>query len=380
RHVFRDLRPYVCTFEDCQNGGKLYVSRHDWMHHELQIHRRNYTCKICQKMCSSRTEMSVHLREHYDESIPPSQLGVILDLCNRQADNLDYEKHSCLVCGDELSLSALQGHLAAHMEDIALFVLPNTNAEEDVGDSNASLRVAKLKSKGKTSGTESEASSLGYSAARDDGQNSTDFSKLLTNEEAGYTSKFWSWRTIDHDSELAPVKQILETRKTKLGVDHPDTLTSMVNLASTYGNQGRWEEAEQLEVQVMEARKTKLGVDHPDTLTSMVNLASTYSNQGRWKEAEAMYRRGLEGYEKIQLRPEHPDTLTSVSNLGSVLDSQGKYEEAEVMHRRALEGREKMLGPKHPDTLTSVSNLGSVLESQGKHEEAESIGAMVRMS
>jgi hypothetical protein len=34
------------------------------------------------------------------------------------------------------------------------------------------------------------------------------------------------------------------------------------------------------------ARKTKLGADHPDTLTSMANLASTYSNQGRWEEAE----------------------------------------------------------------------------------------------
>jgi hypothetical protein len=54
RHVFRDLRPYVCTSEDCQNGGKLYVSRYDWMHHELQIYGRNYACKICQKMCPSR--------------------------------------------------------------------------------------------------------------------------------------------------------------------------------------------------------------------------------------------------------------------------------------------------------------------------------------
>ncbi len=72
----------------------------------------------------------------------------------------------------------------------------------------------------------------------------------------------------------------METRKTKLGADHPDTLTSMANLASTYWNQGRWEEAETLEVQVMETRKTKLGADHPDTLTSMANLASTYQKPG----------------------------------------------------------------------------------------------------
>ncbi|KAL1889913.1 hypothetical protein Sste5346_008640 [Sporothrix stenoceras] len=53
-------------------------------------------------------------------------------------------------------------------------------------------------------------------------------------------------------------------------------------------NQGRWEEAEKLAVQVIETRKTKLGADHPSTLSIMANLASTYRNQGRWKEAEKL--------------------------------------------------------------------------------------------
>jgi len=60
----------------------------------------------------------------------------------------------------------------------------------------------------------------------------------------------------------------------------------MANLASTYRNQGRWKEAEDLFVQVMETSKRVLGVEHPSTLTSMANLASTFWNQGRWKEAE----------------------------------------------------------------------------------------------
>ena len=44
-----------------------------------------------------------------------------------------------------------------------------------------------------------------------------------------------------------------------LGQEHPDTLTSMDNLASTYQNQGRWKEAEELEVQVMETKKEGAG-------------------------------------------------------------------------------------------------------------------------
>ena len=53
----------------------------------------------------------------------------------------------------------------------------------------------------------------------------------------------------------------MEMRKKLLGAEHPDILTSMGNLANTYRNQGRWNEAEQLEIQVMEMRKKLLGAD-----------------------------------------------------------------------------------------------------------------------
>jgi len=58
----------------------------------------------------------------------------------------------------------------------------------------------------------------------------------------------------------------------------------MSNLASTYWNQGRWNNAEQLDVQVMDMSKKLLGTD---TLTYMANLASTYWNQRR-NEAEQL--------------------------------------------------------------------------------------------
>ena len=72
----------------------------------------------------------------------------------------------------------------------------------------------------------------------------------------------------------------MESFKRVLSQEHPDTLTSMGNLASTFWKQGRWKEAEELEVPVMETRNRVLGQDHPDTLTSMGNLASTYLGQG----------------------------------------------------------------------------------------------------
>ena len=71
----------------------------------------------------------------------------------------------------------------------------------------------------------------------------------------------------------------MDMRKKLLGAEHPETITSMSYLASTYWNQGRWIEAEELDKNVINMRKKLLGAEHPETLKSMANLASTYRNQ-----------------------------------------------------------------------------------------------------
>ena len=58
-----------------------------------------------------------------------------------------------------------------------------------------------------------------------------------------------------------------------LGAEHPDTLWTMGNLAATYEHQGRWKEAEELELQVRDARLISLGAEHPDTLRTIDRIA-----------------------------------------------------------------------------------------------------------
>ncbi len=74
-----------------------------------------------------------------------------------------------------------------------------------------------------------------------------------------------------------------------------------------------------------------LGPEHPDTLTSVLKLASVLTCQGRYDGAEAINQRALEGFEMV-LGPEHPHTLTSVLKLAWVLTCQSKYDEAEAMN------------------------------------------------
>ena len=91
-------------------------------------------------------------------------------------------------------------------------------------------------------------------------------------------------------------EEVLQKSKEILGDDHPSTLTSMNNLASMmYRQQGRLDEAANLEEEVLQKRKEILGDDHPGTLTSMNNLAETYQQQRRMNEATMLYEGHVSG-------------------------------------------------------------------------------------
>jgi MoxR-like ATPase len=170
--------------------------------------------------------------------------------------------------------------------------------------------------------------------------------------------------------------QVIEIRKRVLGDEHPDTLASIANLASTYRKQGRWKESEVLGVQVIGVMKRVLGDEHPDTLASIGSLASTYGDQGRWKEAEALEVQVM-GMMKRVLGDEHPDTLISLANLASTYKNQGRWKEAEELEVQVIEVMKKVLGDEHPDTVISLGSLALTYKNQGRWKEAEELGVQV---
>ncbi|KAJ5330533.1 hypothetical protein N7476_000316 [Penicillium atrosanguineum] len=163
----------------------------------------------------------------------------------------------------------------------------------------------------------------------------------------------------------------------KLGENHPSTTSSMAKVALTYRKQGRWEEAEQLEVQVVETRKTKLGMDHPETLKNIANLAAANI---RAKQPEFFFiilmhccnvtfgdiLNDTTGSQTLY----HPDTLSSMANLASTFWNQGRWSEAEQLQVQVMETRKTKLGADHPDTLSSMANLAFTWQYSGQNAEA----------
>jgi len=120
----------------------------------------------------------------------------------------------------------------------------------------------------------------------------------------------------------------------------------------------------------METRKRVLGQEHPDTLNSMANLASTFSNQGCYKKAEDLQVLVIEMGGKV-LGQEHPDRLTSMANLALTLRVQGKDKQALNLMEQCVALRSKIIGTNHPDTLSSCKVL---LEWQTEELEHSTLG------
>jgi tetratricopeptide (TPR) repeat protein len=161
----------------------------------------------------------------------------------------------------------------------------------------------------------------------------------------------------------------LKTREAKLGSDHPETLTSLSNLAIAYHEVGRVAEAIALYEKALGRKEAVLGLDHPNTLTSRNNLAAAYQASGRISDAIPL----LEAILKLRegkLGPDHPDTLTSGNNLAATYWLVGRSSEAIQIFEKTLKLFEDKLGSDHTYTLMSLKNLVSAYESMQQWDKA----------
>ena len=88
----------------------------------------------------------------------------------------------------------------------------------------------------------------------------------------------------------------------------------------------------------LEVAEKNVGPNHPDTATSLNNLASLYDDQGEYVKAEPLYKRSLEIREKV-LGPNHPDVAVSLNNLAYLYRATNRAGEAAALEERAAKIR-----------------------------------------
>lgn len=148
KHAFSDLRPYLCTFKECDL--KFFSERGDWFDHEMQHHRAKWHCHFCERDdFRSREKFNKHLRQH-DVHASEDQLSALSEASKRSVENLPAS--DCPFCNEwepklrqanpeitqseEIVVTPTQfrQHVGSHMQQLALFAIPRGHLEDDADE------------------------------------------------------------------------------------------------------------------------------------------------------------------------------------------------------------------------------------------------------
>jgi eukaryotic-like serine/threonine-protein kinase len=180
-------------------------------------------------------------------------------------------------------------------------------------------------------------------------------------------------QTYSYLGELTPaveqLQRALELRKTALGADHVETLSSQNNLASAYVAAGRLDRAIPLFERTVESRTATLGANHPDTLVTQNNFALALRDAGQWHRAIPLFERTLAA-ETATLGADNPRTLLTQNNLALTYRDDGQWDRAIALFEQTLKTRSAKLGPEHPDTLLTQHNLAMAFREAGQWDRA----------
>lgn len=417
-HLIHDLRPYICTYEDCKNPTQLYDSREDWVQHENSEHRKVWRClDHSDQVFKNLQRYKRHLQEQHGESIRSEASSIRIIQASESAS--DIVGRACPICMVELDTTrAMESHIALHLERFARFSLPRSVINDEDGSNADSDRANRVDEEGSRDDdfeggfelhSDTDASEAQLTGRPSESGRSSPPHGVKTTEgilqafqpfdddddlssESGQAQHEVQQTTADEASsddfvvgkwctDLEKYKEAershreaVEQSEKALGREHPDTLERMNRLSKLLLGQRKYEEVEQINRELLERKERVLGREHPDTLESMRILGQSLYEQNKYMESEQVERETLELREKV-LGREHPDTLGSMSNLALTLYQTDRCEESEELVVEMLETRKRTLGHAHPDTLQSMITLGLTLEKIGKLEEAERLGA-----
>ncbi|KAL1848347.1 SET domain-containing protein 3 [Diaporthe australafricana] len=142
KHVFRDLRPYICLAEKCVASKQDDFSRRkDWIYHMSREHWTTWVCPFgCNGEHGSPSRVRNHLKDYHATEIAGENFDTILDLSRK--DDAKRAEGPCPLCHDVRTTSTrhYQTHVAHHLENLALFVLPqqDDNEDHDISDGTSS--------------------------------------------------------------------------------------------------------------------------------------------------------------------------------------------------------------------------------------------------
>jgi tetratricopeptide (TPR) repeat protein len=141
---------------------------------------------------------------------------------------------------------------------------------------------------------------------------------------------------IDYAEEAQSLlKRVVAIRVKVLGVQHPETLASMDQLANLCLNRRDFGAASKLYARTLAVREQQPGIDVNTLLGNVYALAQTLAAERKYAEAEPFALQGLRLTEQHRAT-NHPEVAVAVAYLAEIYRYQRKYAEAEPLYLRSL--------------------------------------------
>ena len=127
-----------------------------------------------------------------------------------------------------------------------------------------------------------------------------------------------------------------------------------------YAQNGRWEDAEQLQSTVQRFCVAVLGFKMPNTRRITKVLAETLWHLGRGDDSAKLLEQLVDACTEY-CGPEDRETLVAKHRLGESRWLQGRISDAKRLYEESLSGLEKLCGTEDEDTLTVMDSLGNAI-------------------
>jgi hypothetical protein len=153
--VFQDLKPYICTYEECDL--KMFPDKSTWYTHEMQTHRVQWQCCFCShEPYLSRAAFETHTQNRHQSKYSAEQSTTLPEICQQPLDRI--VASACPFCdtweerlalanphvqdGETLVVTPQQfrNHVGNHMEQLALFAITKEYKDDEIGESVVAAR------------------------------------------------------------------------------------------------------------------------------------------------------------------------------------------------------------------------------------------------
>lgn len=151
--------------------------------------------------------------------------------------------------------------------------------------------------------------------------------------------------------------------------DHTEVLMVVSNLANSYADIRRNEEAKVMFDRVIQGREKLFGDRHAATLRAYLNLGAFLGNIGDYNGAVVYYDKVLRGRLEV-LGELHVDTLNTMFNMGVLYGKMSQLELAAPLFERCVAGRTQLFGPSHTMTCQALNSLGNNCCGLGNYTRA----------